>query len=484
MPAAIQQAGTEAIPREADLGPVAPILVGAVIYGTVLLVGSKLLNDPDSYWHLVVGQWIVAHGAVPRVDPFSFTMSGTPWIAKEWLSQLLYAAAYEAAGWTGMVVLTAAAFALAFAVFSRALLRHLAPLPTITLAAVAFLLAAPHALARPHILALPVMVAFVGGLVRAVDEERLPSLWLLPLMALWANLHGGFTFGIMIVAACALDAIVAARRGSRGRMFAGWMIFGLLVIAAACVTPYGPESILVTARILGMGSALSVISEWRPPDFSSISGLEVAILLAVGFTLYRGFVLRPVRIIIVLGLLHMALSAERNAELFALLTPLFIAAPLGRQFPALATEDGTRRAPIVTAIVLVALIPLTFVLARFGDYGPDPRVTPSAAVEALAAADAGPVLNEYTFGGYLIHAGVAPFIDGRTELYGGDFVARYQRAVSLTDLPDFLALLDRYGIGATLLAPRTPAVAFLDTLPGWRRLHSDDIAVVHVRAVP
>jgi hypothetical protein len=76
---------------------------------------------------------------------------------------------------------------------------------------------------------------------------------------------------------------------------------------------------------------------------------------------------------------------------------------------------------------------------------------------------------------------VPPFIDGRTELYGGDFMLRHYRAVTLADLRDFLRLLDEYRIGATLLAPRTPAVALLDRLPGWKRVYADDIAVVHQR---
>jgi hypothetical protein len=94
------------------------------------------------------------------------------------------------------------------------------------------------------------------------------------------------------------------------------------------------------------------------------------------------------------------------------------------------------------------------------------------------------VLNDYDFGGYMVRAGLRPFIDGRTELYGAAFTSRHFRAVTLADLPDFLKLLDEYRIAATLLSPETPAVALLDRLPGWKRLYADDIAVVHVRAAP
>jgi len=77
--------------------------------------------------------------------------------------------------------------------------------------------------------------------------------------------------------------------------------------------------------------------------------------------------------------------------------------------------------------------------------------------------------------------GIAPFIDGRTELYGADFVLRYHRATTLQSVPELLQLLQGYGIQATLFAPQTPAAALLDLLPDWRRVYADDIAVVHVR---
>ena len=100
----------------------------------------------------------------------------------------------------------------------------------------------------------------------------------------------------------------------------------------------------------------------------------------------------------------------------------------------------------------------------------------------LAAMKHGAILNDYNFGGYLDFVGIPPFIDGRAELYGDAYMLRYDRALNLHNLPDFLRLLDEYRIGATLLAPSTPAVALLDRSPDWQRVYSDDIAVVHVGA--
>jgi hypothetical protein len=183
----------------------------------------------------------------------------------------------------------------------------------------------------------------------------------------------------------------------------------------------------------------------------------------------------------------MALSAERNSELLGLLLPLAVAAPLARQFPALkaaALPLSFGRLAIVVVTIAALLAPATYALAGLAGIAPNARITPAAAVAALRQAATGPVLNDYDFGGYMVHAGLHPFIDGRTELYGAAFTARHFRAVTLADLPDFLKLLDEYKIAATLLSPETPAVALLDRLPGWTRVYADDIAVVHVRTAP
>lgn len=107
---------------------------------------------------------------------------------------------------------------------------------------------------------------------------------------------------------------------------------------------------------------------------------------------------------------------------------------------------------------------------------PAANITPENALRSVDVAKAGPILNEYSFGGYLDFVGIAPFIDERAEAYGAAFTLRHDRALNLQNLPDFLALLDEYRIGVTLLLPRTPAVGLLDRLPEWQRVYSDDIA--------
>ncbi len=262
-------------------------------------------------------------------------------------------------------------------------------------------------------------------------------------------------------------------------MLLHWLPFTALAVAACSLTPYGPAPLLMPLKTLGLGPALGWISEWRPQDFGHVDTFELLLLAGI-FALSRGVTLPVVRALVILGLIHFALAQVRNADLLAMLAPLYLAAPLARQFGARTEDDpaGPARGASLTALG-VMILATGLALAR--DVRPALINTPEAAVANAGLAKAGPVLNDYSFGGYLIFVGIPTFIDGRGELYGGQFIARYNRDVSLADLRDFLELLDQYQFGATLLAPNTPAVALLDRLPDWQRVYSDDVAVVHKR---
>src|SRR6201985_1611361 len=202
-----------------------PLWVGVGTYALFLLAGNRLLIDPDTLWQVTVGQWIIDHGTVPTVDVYSFTMRGRPWISTQWLAQVMFAKSYALFGWSGPVTLASSAIAATFALLAKFLSRRLSDSTTLVFVAAALALTLPHLLARPHVLALPVMVAWVGGLISAADKREAPSFWLLPLIALWANLHGGFVFGIMIVAPIALDCVVSADASARNMLMMRWAMF-------------------------------------------------------------------------------------------------------------------------------------------------------------------------------------------------------------------------------------------------------------------
>jgi hypothetical protein len=461
---------------------IVPWLVSAGVYVLLLALGPRLLSDPDSYSHIAVGRWILAHGALPTSDPFSFSMHGEPWIAFEWLSEVIYAAVYALAGWNGVVALAAAMIALAIGLLMRFLLRELPAATALLIVIPVVVLLAPHMLARPHVLTLPVMVTWAAALVHCMDRRAAPPYWALPLLVLWANLHGSVILALGLIGPAVLEALLDEKRSEWPRVLLRWLPFAALAVVACCLTPYGPGPLLMPLTTLGLGHALNWIGEWRPQDFGHFGAFEFLLLASI-FALSRGVRLPVVRMLLVLGLMHFALAQVRNADLLAMLVPLYLAAPLARQFGAGAEDDA---AGSVRGVKLAALgvMVVTTGLALAHDVRPSRQNTPEAAVANAGLAKAGPVLNDYSFGGYLIFAGIPTFIDGRSELYGGPFIERYNRDISLADLADFLKLLDQYKIEATLLEPNTPAVALLDRLPDWRRVYSDDVAVVHKRSPP
>ena len=254
----------------------------------LIALAPRLLSDPDTYSHIALGRWILEQHTVPTTDPFSATLRGTHWVAFEWLSQIAFAIAHAIGGWTGVVALAAASVAAAFGLLTRFLLREWQPNAVLVALLAALLLAAPHILARPHVLALPVMVAWIATLIRAVDTRTSPPWLLLPLMTLWANLHGSFTFGLAMIAPIACDALWRAAHSERLNVLRQWALFALLAVVAACLNPYGPEMILVTFRTVALGAALTTVTEWRPQDFTHLGAFEVIMLGAFGFALYRG----------------------------------------------------------------------------------------------------------------------------------------------------------------------------------------------------
>ena len=460
-----------------------PVWVGAAIYAMFVLAGNRLLLDPDTLWQITVGQWIIDHRAVPTEDVYSFTMHGQPWISTQWLAQVMYAAAFALAGWAGPVVLAATAIATTFALLARFVSRRLPESATLVSVVAALALTVPHAFARPHVLALPLLVAWAAGLTGAADRREAPSWWLLPVMTLWANIHGGFVFGLVLTGGLALDAIWKADASAQKKLLLRWFLFGVAAVAASCITPYGWDALLASQKILSLGEALPLIREWRAADFSSVGPFEVCLLLGMGLALYHGIRLPLMRIVLLLGLVHMALAQGRAAEILALLAPMLLAGPLARQMAgpnAAAAPASPHRAALV-ACLAVALAAGTVAYASVQRFEPHMHGSPVAAVTELKKLNLKRVLNDYDFGGYLISRGVATFIDGRTELYGEKFFVDHNAASGLMEPDNLFRLLKQYDIEATILRTQSAATKLLDHIDGWQKVYSDGIATIHLR---
>jgi hypothetical protein len=174
----------------------AALVFGVLIFSLVIFALDKqLLGDPDTYWHVATGKWILTERAFPRRDIFSHTALGQPWIDLEWLAQVILFESYDRFGWAGLILLCGFVISLTFVIMYEFLAAELRPTVALGASAISFLFASDHYLARPHLLTLPIIVVWTVILSRASTEKCSPPLWLLPLMTLWANLHGGFTLG-------------------------------------------------------------------------------------------------------------------------------------------------------------------------------------------------------------------------------------------------------------------------------------------------
>jgi hypothetical protein len=472
-----------------------PWLIGLAAFIRALASPLALLHDPDTYLHIAAGRWMLGHWSLPTSDPWSHTIAGAAWIPGEWLGEVALGVAYGAATWGGIIVLTAASFALAVALLAAFLFRRLPPLPAAIATLAGAMLVLPHLLVRPHVLALPALVAWCGAMLAARDEERGPPWLALPVMALWANLHGSFMFGLALAGFLAVEAVLDPA-GGRPRLVEArrWGLFVVAGIGAALFNANGPSALLQPLRLIAMPALQTGFVEWAPANLVQFSALEAWLLGAIGL----GFALRVglpwTRLALLLGLFYMALAHVRHADLLGLVAPLAVAAALGPALakllqPAAASPISRAAAALarpvrLPACALVVALGITASLPAFlhpavrdGD-----AVTPRAALDAAQRLNlTGPVFNSEAYGGFLVFSGVPVFIDGRIEMYGNDFLAAYI-ASEQGDTSALPMLLDRYRIAWTLLQVQSPAVAALDRMPGWRRAYADDQAVIHIRA--
>ena len=276
----------------------------------VLLRAAGAETDGDTWSHIAVGRWNLQHHAVPWTDPFSLTLAGAPWRAHEWLAELAMATADRLGGLAGVLVLTGAAAALGAALLARYLRSWLDPFPALVLLIFGLTCVAPSLLVRPHILALPALVLWSGELLVARSRNRAPPLWLLPVMTLWANLHGSFAFGLALVVPLGLEALFAGG-AARWRTGRAWGLFLAAAIAAAALTPYGWHTLGFPFALLRL-QHLAAIGEWRSMDFSTPPPLEIALLALLYVCLSRGVRIPVFRLLIMLGLLHMALPSTHG----------------------------------------------------------------------------------------------------------------------------------------------------------------------------
>lgn len=481
--ARIQIKAQGAAHRLAGLDLLLVLGAGVIVFAGVSFA-PHMFEDGDTFWHLASGDWMIKHRAILHADPFSYTAPGKAWDTHEWLTEVIMTPVWRTFGWAGLQLLFAAAAGVTAVIMGAKLRRRLPLVTFLATLALAFACTAQSWLARPHLLALPLLAFWTVQMLRAREAGRAPPLWLVPAMALWANLHGSFLFGLALIGPFALEAVLDAG-ADRLRAGRDWVLFGLACTAAALVTPHGINGLIYPIQIQSM-KTLQNIQEWRSADFGQVRPFELALVAALYVMLSRGVRIPMVRLLTLLGLMHLALHEVRHQLVFAVVAPLLLAEPLAQALrPQGPSPARPSPSPKLMAGALAGLALMVVAAAGVRFWIPDaPKDGPTAPGAALAhvpaALRAQPVLNEYGMGGFLIFHGVKPFIDGRADMYGDAFFDAYVKALQ-PDRVKLLALLAKYKVQWTILDAKDPAVQLLDVLPGWKRLYADKYAVVHVR---
>jgi hypothetical protein len=481
----------------------AALAVFLFFYSLLLFRGQHFVFDPDTFWHISTGQWILDHARFPTVDIFSYTAYGRRWISTEWLSEILFAIAYKFGGWRAVIILSAASCATAVTIVCFYLLRHLRFSIAIGWTAITVLAISPHFLARPHIFSFALLAIWTINLLNAYDDKNysLPSVFsLAPLMILWANVHGSFTFGLMelyiFAGFCFYQKIVQRTDREWWRPLA----ISFVITICAAVTPYGIYPALMTYEVLNLKFTVTRIVELMPPNFQTETlGLIyfVAILAAIaGF----GIRLREARLILFGLITFIGLRYNRALIMFFLLVPIVLARPFAACAwyfaPQLSGINGSdidktldpvlnflhKRSIAILACCLTLASVITASTWWRKDFIQSESVAPKAAVDFVQAANiTGNVFNDYTFGGYLIFRGIPTFIDGRALPFGDDFFHKYMDTVDLVDIRSAFEVLDEYKVSWIIIVPSQPLTKALAQSALWDKAYADKYAVVFVR---
>lgn len=451
-----------------------------------LVVLALPLYNPDLFWHLSAGREIWTRGAVPRTDPFSFTLGGAPWVDFEWLFQLLVYAVESVGGLWGLRAFKALFLGLCWLPLAG-LLKDRGIGAIGRALALAFWAAAvlPQSDLRPDLFSL----LFFSLLLRRLDRDE--SSWFLsaPLFSLWSNLHAGFVFGLCLYAAKLVSLKLERRAVPRALL-----LEAAAAVAGTFLNPFGPRVWEVAVLHGVQGAAISrYIQEWgglslRLPLQWPLHG---ALLLLAAVAWHRRRALPVFLGVTALPLAVLTATSSRFGLFFA---------AAGAALVFVAEKKPAARAGLAGLAVLTAL--LAFPLSRvawtrpFADAYVAARAVDFVVREAPVFQDLR-LFNTYEWGGYLgwRRPGAKVFGDGRYLFHGqlpeteaalasapafADFVARHRLdAVLIKNYPNRLPTKRRYPDGSEREFLR-PWHLFLLPRERWSLVYFDDQALLFV----
>lgn len=472
-------------------------------FAALFVTAVRPVTDNDVWWHLATGRYILATGTVPHQDVYSALAQGRPWIAHEWLTEVILYWVQVHAGYGTLMALWAGVITAAFVVVYRTACalgaaRWIA-LPTTLLAAAA----SSHTWGvRPQMLSLLLFAVYTALLCRPAGLSRRRAVGLVALMALWVNLHGGFIFGLLALGLQVVAALLAAAFGERparaGRLgqarLLGLTLGGAAV--AALLNPNTWRALLYPFSYLGNNASVRYVAEWGSPNFHEGRYLFFEALLLLTLTALALAPRRPGarELLPCLVLAYLGLQSVRTIPLFCVATAPIAAVALQGLWAARGSRAATVHPALSPGKALVnwiaaAAIAASALLSTSSLTTPRAvTLTQNSAYPARAVAYLRghavprPLLNSYDWGGYLIwtlYPGYRVYIDGRPDMYGEAYVERfmaiYQGRVG------WQAELATQRIRSVLVEPDSALARLLALSRGWRLLYHDNQAVLYVR---
>jgi len=470
-----------------------PVMMGALLVGAAVFASRLNLPDPDMWWHAVVGQHILATHTLPTSDSYSFTAPGAPWMAYEWLGEVVMALATHFGFFRGLTALL-----MVLGAIYMALLYGYASLVSgnskAALVACALFLPLLTVFFTPR----PQLIGYIFLVITLICLERYrqgkqKSLWIFPpLFLIWVNTHGSFVFGLTVFgiywASGLVDFEVGGVRAERWtpKQSRHLAVVFLLCVLALTVSPYGTRPAAYPLQMaFSQPLNISRINEWQPLN---VQYWQMKFLLIVIIVFWLSHIpLRQTYRLESVALLLLATYAcfvhRRFIPFLVLILAPLIAKMIARWAPKYRPEID----PYAVNAILIGLVAFGLVMGFPSQKKLDDIVAkryPQKAVEYLSQhPQPGPMLNEYDWGGYLIwspdfHHKV--FADGRADFY--EYAGVLSDYFDIVDVkPDALFLLRKYHIQFCLIQRNAPLATFLGALPGWKKVYQDELSAIFIQ---
>ncbi len=478
----------------------------------ILNLTVQPLVEPDFGWHLRAGlDFLERGGGLPAHDPYSHTMPDWPWVEHAWLTDAIIALIYRGSGTIGALGVMLLFAALPIAAFLISAARAGVP-RTFQLAAITASLwvALPFLGARTQLMSLA-GIALVLWLYHRIGHGKASLIWLYPpLFLVWANLHGGFTAGLILLGLILSSSVILRVLGLRwpifcrsdepllsGNRLASLAGSFLLSCAITVINPYGWRLHGEIYESLTDRLMLEQLREWQPISFDGWAGTAFGIYLVClgGLAIVWARRIEPIRWILLTSTLIWSFWHWRNVTIFLvvavpLVAELFHSCGLGilrlwrPRRPVMMTLGTTMAAAVLLVSQggdhLVRIVSAGTEPARFFRWTEYP-IEAVEWIESHRGETGHRLYNDYGYGGFLLwwmpHEKV--FIDGRMPAWriGSRQVFRDYLLINGGGLRA-LELLEKYDVDWALMPKNSPLAATLAHTPAWRELYADRKVVI------